>query len=402
MARVRFKVEDHHISTLQRLVEVSYGSTVINSADCFNISNLIAKSKYGNISAQTLRRFFGLIDAPFNASLNTLNVLSQYCGYEDFAHFHQKSIHDDTFLQDIVGVCTAFFKIEILPVKKYQLNEPYFNAVQNIAKLIYSDLNLYNRVVPKLADNPTAHEYFFERFPFIDKLCCGLGNGYKFYLRYKKNPEAIIFGNSLLFLGLFLEEKFDLAFNYLSVMNKVNNWATLQLHPFVLARLIGSNLVYAHATNDLEKKEIWLFELHKTLNSDPNKFGHNINSCEFEFMICEYLLLAKCYDQIKVIIAKVIKGFKHEPLENKANFYYIPSHVIYYKSLIMTGEFKLAVKIPFINENVNWQITDYYSLHLIQCELKTTRSKVTTKNKLKQYYHLLNQTKFTYFNSLLE
>lgn len=402
MARVKLHLEGQHLSNLKNLIEVNYGSSVVNATDCLNISVLIAKCKYGNISPQTLRRLFGLVDTKFNPSLNTLNVLSQYCGYEDWAHFYKKSIHSDTLLQDVVSVCIAFFKIEILPVKKYQLNEPYFYAVQNIAKLIYSDLNLYNKVIPLLAQSTTAHEYFFERFPFIDKLCCGLANGYKFYLQYKKNPEAIIFGYSLLFLGAFLEEDLSLAKKYLSEINKVKDWATLQLHPFVLARLIGSNLAYSHATKDIEKKEMWLSELDKILISNPNKFGHNNNSCEFEFMVGEYLLLSECYEKIKPIMANVLREFKHDPLENKANFYYIPCHIIYYKSLIMTGNNKVAGKIPYIDEPVNWQIKDYYTLHLLQCKLKISTGKVNKKIVLKQYYHLINSTHFSYFNKLME
>jgi len=401
MARVSSQFDSLQLLNLKSLIEVNYGASVVNATDCLKISALIAKGKHGNISSQTLRRFFGLVNSEFNPSIATLNVLSQYCGYEDWEHFYKKSIHSDTFFKDIVEVCVAFFAIEIPPVKKNQLNEPYFYAVQNIAKLIYGDVNLYNRVIPTLAQNKTAHEYFFERFPFIDKLCCGFSVGYKIYLQNKKNPEALIFGNSLLFLGSFLEEDLDLAAKYLSEINKIKDWKHIQLHPFVLARIIGSNIVYNHVLDNITKKNEWLMELEHTLNDSPNRFGHNINSCEFEFMICEYLLLAECYDLVKTLMAHVLKGFKHEPLENKANFYYIPCHVLYYKALIMTDDYKTAKKIPYINEPVNWQIKDYYELHLVQCRLKTSKNKVSKNMAAKQYYHLLNLTRFSYFNKLI-
>ena len=60
-----------------------------------------------------------------------------------------------------------------------------------------------------------------------------------------------------------------------------------------------------------------------------------------------------------------------------------------------------AKKIPYINEPVNWQIKDYYELHLVQCRLKTSKNKVSKNMAAKQYYHLLNLTRFSYFNKLI-
>ncbi|WP_394772337.1 hypothetical protein [Mucilaginibacter sp.] len=401
MARSKLLLEKHHLLSLRNLIEVNYGSFVSNSTDCLKISSLLAKGKFGSISSQTLRRFFGFVDTGFSPSINTLNVLCQYCGFEDWLHFHQKTVHTDILLQDVVSVCVAFFQIDIPPVKKGQLNEPYFYAVQNIAKLIYSDINLYNHVAPVLASNPTAHEYFFERFPFIDKLCCGLGKGYKFYMQNKKTAEASIFGNALLFLGAFLEEDLSLANKYLLAINKIKAWASLQIHPYVLARLIGSNIAYSHILNDGAGKEVWLAELDKVLNNNPNQWGHYSNSCEFEFIVCEYLLLSGNYDRVKNIMANVTKELKNQPLESRYNFYYIPCHIIYYKALIMTGNNKAARKVPFVDEPVNWQIKDYYTLHLLQCKLRTTSSKISKKALLNQYYHVLNLTGFRYFDKLM-
>jgi hypothetical protein len=394
---------DHQqLSNLRKLLEVNYGSPVVTSTDCSKLGVLIAKNTYGIVSSQTLRRFFGLVNTDFNPSHATLNILAKYCGYEDWAHFGKISISLETLHEDIIDVCIAFFQIEIPPVRKYQLNEPYFYAVQNIAKLIYRDVNLYSHLIPKLAQISTAHEYFFERFPYIDKFGSGLAEGYKFYLKNKTTSEATIFGNGLLFLGAFLQENFLLAEVYLKAINKIKEWKSARLHPFVLARLLGSNLAYNHVSNDMKKKEEWLIILENQLNDNPNQFGHNAESCEFEFMICEYLLLCEDYDLIKSILRSVVKKLKHEPLENKANFYYIPCHIIYYKSLIMTNDYKAASKVPFVKESVNWQIADYYTLHILQCKLKTITRKVERKELLKQYFHLLNMTRFTYFNKLME
>jgi hypothetical protein len=401
MARNKLQLENHHLLSLKKLIEANYGSSVVNSTDCSKISSLIAKNKHGNISPQTLRRFFGFVDTSFSPSINTLNVLCQYCGFEDWLHFHQKTIHTDILLQDVVSICVAFFEIDIPPVKRDQLNEPYFYAVQNIAKLIYSDINLYNQVIPVLASNKTAHEYLFERFPFIDKLCTGLASGYKLYLQNKTTPEAWIFGNGLLFLGAFLEEKFTYVTKYLHAINKIKNWEALQLHPYVLARLIGSNIVYNYVWGDTDALQLWLAKLDETLNNNPNQWGHNKNSYEFEFMVCEYLLLAESYDKVRWIMADVFRGFKHLPLENKNIFYYIPCQVIYHKALVMNGDFKAASRISSVDEPVNWQIKNYYSLHLLQSKLKMTKSKVKKKEILKQYYHLLNATGFSYFNKLM-
>ena len=99
--------------------------------------------------------------------------------------------------------------------------------------------------------------------------------------------------------------------------------------------------------------------------------------------------------------------FKASLSENKAKWHFIPSHIIYFKALIMTGEYKKAAKLPFTNGKEQdgplfWTIKDYYTLHLLQATILKPTGKVNKKQLLQQYHHTIISTNFKYFSRLLK
>lgn len=348
MARPKSLIDNDYLLSLKKLVELNYGTSVFNTSDCVKINSLIEKGGYGTVSVQTLRRLFGLIKTEFNPSLYTLNVLCKYCGYDDWARFCETYNPANISLQDIINLCIAFFNVDLPPIDTHELNHPYYHAALNIAKLINKNINLYSKIIPKLIKSKAASNYFFERFVLIDKLCTDYANGFKYYLKINKQPEPVIFGNAMLFLGAFLNEDLALSGKYLLAINKEKDWFTTKVHPYVVARAAGSNILYYHATDNHTKKAEWLNKLDELLVKNFNQFGFHKDSCEFEFMICEYLLLSECYERVIVLMQTIFKTFANATLnENKAKWHYLPSHIIYFKALVMQGDYKRAGKLPF-------------------------------------------------------
>lgn len=71
-------------------VLVSAGITIKTSGDCHSLSDIIASRTGKTINYNTLRRMYGLA-AAVNPRKSTLDILSQFVGYENFLHFNAGS-----------------------------------------------------------------------------------------------------------------------------------------------------------------------------------------------------------------------------------------------------------------------------------------------------------------------
>ncbi len=168
MAVIQFELE------LKKAIELSFGNKITHSHQCEDLALNINSICGLPIGANTIRRFLGFLNSPFQPSKKTLDILSLYSGYEDWNSFKENlSLHafHPMSIDEEEKFYLEFYKIKVTP--EADLN--YHNACRNIAHRILFNPALLQKLSPKLARNPTAHIYFFERFPYID----GLGGKYK-------------------------------------------------------------------------------------------------------------------------------------------------------------------------------------------------------------------------------
>ena len=78
--------ESYYIGQFKRKLEGKIGFRILQFHDCRVFSALLAKEKI-TVSAHTLARFFGLMKENHRPYTSTLNLLSDYLGYESFAFF---------------------------------------------------------------------------------------------------------------------------------------------------------------------------------------------------------------------------------------------------------------------------------------------------------------------------
>lgn len=74
---------------LIKIIQEVYGIQVIDAYSCQKLSEELEKKGKISISYNTLRRLFGIIKGPTNASRFTLDSLSRGMGYSDFTAFQQ-------------------------------------------------------------------------------------------------------------------------------------------------------------------------------------------------------------------------------------------------------------------------------------------------------------------------
>ena len=77
------------INNLKKSVVSSFGTSIKNVSDLKSLKTDIYRSTNKELGFNTLRRFFGFL--PFTKpNKNTLNVLSNYAGYESYVVFLKK------------------------------------------------------------------------------------------------------------------------------------------------------------------------------------------------------------------------------------------------------------------------------------------------------------------------
>ncbi len=294
---------------LKEIIQNKFGQRITHSKICVSLAESIYNETGKIISSNTLRRFFGFIATSFLPSINSLNILSEYAGYENWSHFIQSASGEYEILSPgkEAEIYFSFYRIDI----KQEADMNYHNACRTIALRILQNQLLLKQMVKKLADIDTARIYFYERFPYIDGLCnTTYISGVKNYIR-TATQDAAIFGNALLFLSevLQLNEKKITAYYHIVESLQTNEHS----HPFVIARQSGTILLYKHLTKQDTtdilariKKEAAGFSTIKKI-----KFWHYPY---YQHMACDYLNLAGFYKESTEVL-KTIPSEKNYEVE---------------------------------------------------------------------------------------
>ena len=97
-------------------------------------------------------------------------------------------------------------------------------------------------LVNEYSDNPIAQSYFIEQSIDYDNLAIHYHKALKTYLQNRKDKEAKIFGNSVLYLNAFLTENEKQCNHYYrKVLSlKIDN----EIHPFVLGRYFSTVILH--------------------------------------------------------------------------------------------------------------------------------------------------------------
>ncbi len=375
----------------------TFGKTITHSLQCERLCEeikFVTRKKLGN---NTVRRFLGFLNTSFSTSLNTLNILSDYAGYDDWHSFTEKSsnlVYVPLSIETESNFYLNFYKIEI----REEGDMNYHNACRNIAFRILFNNALLENLSIQLAKNKIAQIYFYERFPFIDGLASSYQKSLKFYIQNKTDEQALIFGNSLLFLSAFLGCNTKELNIYHTRINKIS--LNDSMHPFIIARYIGTNILFAKSKN--EDVDIWIKEVQLWNAFFLRK--KNINFWHypyFQHMICDYLNLAEYFEDSSKISKTInqlngkyeVEDGYEEALNIICN---ISKHLISKEKYINWFEEKTAFALcnPLFKKYYELQANCiYYSL------LKKSKKKEVIN---KTILELINQTGFTFFNKHLD
>lgn len=393
------------LSLLRYQIQLRFGKAIVNSNDSNALSSAVFESTGHLVSSQTFRRLFQIIKGDGRISRSTADILALYCGFPNLGQLVGRQIKLDTRQTDRAqeaNIYKAFFDVEVPKIKRGELNVVYFNVINGILKRVFDDKQLYDTLIPLISENPTAHNYLFEQFPYISGFGNGFDTGYTLYLKYKTDPEAQVFGNAMLFLAAILQNKYVDAKIYYEAVCK---YSIEELkHPFILARYLGTKIVYHHITcNDAAKLEVLdLLNSRRGKDRNINRYGFHSFNIEFELLIAEYLCLADCYELVVEILLPVYQNKDSIPGDLDKGFWLMPMKIMLIRALSYTNRHEEAKALIPLVTDLNWLVDDYFSIQLLDARRRMVSDSAEQSAIDKELSDLIFKTKFSYFEPLLQ
>ena len=81
------KTEPDKLNHLREVVEETFGLKPVSPTNFDNLSYQIFSTTGHKVGVSTLKRFWGYVKSPYNATHTTLSVLARYAGYRDWDSF---------------------------------------------------------------------------------------------------------------------------------------------------------------------------------------------------------------------------------------------------------------------------------------------------------------------------
>ena len=253
---------------------ITINDTLILSKDIENKINI-------SISATTLQRFFELISNKSQPSNYTLNILSEYVGYNSWEDLKSKNeiqkpvkngLITDDFGITLFKLClknhdfkTVLEYIDLLPTEEYLFNIRY-QIGNTLGTHFRKDQKARQMLLPELAKTINGRTYFYENFVDIDYLNVYFKDALdNYYLKHTKpyNPKQFstdfIFGNTLAFIADINTGNIKGAIKTSQIIfNRINiNTHYKEFnHPYPYSRFIAVYLISEHLKSKLNNQKI--------------------------------------------------------------------------------------------------------------------------------------------------
>jgi hypothetical protein len=269
-------------------IEHIFGRRIVSSRDCIQLSDEIYRKTEFQLNPNTLRRFFGLVKTDYPASLSTLNILSNYCGFgsiEDVHSFKKEKSSETDFVQQkgVLNYLVSLFTE--IPVAENN-EETFTGLVLLTIKFLNKNSGLREKFQSIMVKTENGQKYFYEHFVHIDMLNSFYGNSLRYYLNEKRTYDACVFGNSLFVFRYWLtieDEKLEKHFQLI-------NWKPGQfLAPYIYARYFSALLFQAHSSKQPTEKVI--IDIFKYYSFCKSQKGNDKSMLAFKLVAGEALIL---------------------------------------------------------------------------------------------------------------
>lgn len=379
--------ENRILIELRQAVSRKLGKDITSALDCEKLSVEIKKSGVV-INPQTFRRFFGLIKSSGKFHLYTLDSLSQYCDFTDYAAFKKSLIDNelDLFLKGI-----KFDSEEI----------DYWDLSENLCSKIIESPSLLANVHHRLLKYPLARTFFMEHHPMRDLAGTVYIQYFQEYLKYERSNEAKLFAYGFLYMGAFLTENHEFRDLYFKKIENTELSAEVYILP--AGRKFGVQLLEAW----LNKDENRFKTVYKEMIAAKEKYKEisERSVCSFEYAVLEHLIFTDKTEEMLYLIEnntfQLYNDQKFVPQNRKDNHdtcWDIMCCFAYFKMKKMQESELYLKKVSLEKLSLGWK--KYYSIlyHFVNYNFVNGEEKLNTVDQLTQ---LIAQTHFNYYHDML-
>jgi len=374
------------IQQLRQNVIRNFGQPINTATDCIHLATLLTQKFNTNISPQTLRRFFGLIKSASASGLFTLNLLSKFCGYEDFKNFGNS--YSNRELQLFFG-------------NAENTTQNYWEKSEQLCKQITNSPELLVSTHHRLMSFPMARKYFMENHPLRDMLGSVYSQYFSAYLKFSTHNEAKIFAYGFLFQSEFLLQNKELMELYYRKVKDTE--LTDEVHVIPAGLKFGTQLLYADLTGNEYLFRKYFAQMKKARLQYIKASERSV--CSFESTVLESLIFTNRKKEIRFLI-------ENNTFQKIKDEVFIPStrkntHLEVWNILCATAYFNLGdqtnaeeylQRVNLENLGIGWK--KYYSL-MYYCALVKYSDHGKNTEIISKLNILIQETGFSYFENIL-
>lgn len=230
---------------LKSEVERIYGKQIVTYSDCLTLSKEITLRTGFRLNVNTLRRFFGLVQAVYPPSVTTLDILSRFCGFQSFENY--RAIQNTQTGADDVQSSPFLHYADLLfsrAAATTYTDPTWTGIVRETILFLEKHPSLIDTFQRNIARTRIGQDIFFEQFVNLDQLNGNFGAGLRYYLAGKNTREGRLFTHALLCLRYYLaNDCTNLARHYHELLQDTIDE---RVHPFLAARFFAAQLFFHH------------------------------------------------------------------------------------------------------------------------------------------------------------
>lgn len=388
--------ESTYTSTLKNEIEATFGKKITSSKDCLLLSEDLFIKISVKVNSNTLRRFFGVVKTNYFPSPTIIEILCHYCGFSSFEEFTALKITPDlTNKRAAYSVSVLNYLINIFKNIHTAKTDKTFSAiVKHTIQLLQRHPELYDKFHRAIAKTKNGQQFYYEQFIHIDGLNSFYGTGLRYYLLENSNPEAQVFGHTLLCVKNWLsDDSVGLKKHYDQLSNY---YITKEIHPGVSAHLFAAQLLYANIYGlPIHKIVTNAKQTHALIIACATKEQSGLS--QFENLLFPVLLLTGHANEALYYINYLINNYPDNYFEAPGT--YQSTQILKALAFVKTGKLKEAETL-------------YQQIHPSQFNFLTKKTDMIMYLFLKQYLkkekgesqeqlqQLIKETGFTRLNLL--
>ncbi|RPD49012.1 hypothetical protein [Paracnuella aquatica] len=293
-----------NLNTLKDEVETVLGRKILTASDCTELSNDIFRKTNNQLSLNTLRRFFNLMESKYSPSLFTLDLLSKYCGFNTFSEFtdRKQSLNhtSDQHASALLNFLTMLFR----DVDVKGLDDlTYCNLIREVLKNLQQWPHVIDPFQSQIAKTRNGQLFYYEQFVNIDKLNSYFGDGLRYYLLENKTADGQVHGHALLCLRDWLTgNAAGVGFHAAAVA---------VYHPHQLNNMFNYGRYFAA---QLFQSDILGCDVYRVMEQTREFYNEFRRRCDvqqsfpcFEYVIAETLVLIGQFEEANFYINEAIK-----------------------------------------------------------------------------------------------